>query len=204
MAAINSGLGSPESLVGQRFCQKMLWLICPPPLNFRAPCNPITVEASPKKFVWLYAHNSGRSIWFQIQEPDDISLLVSASLLTVILVKMSITFGHSFGQLFFSNVVIVNVSLMMFRMVKLHNFSRNYRFQSIVIIGQIWQSCFILDWSDSCSQWSKQLCGSKMTKWQHFSESISREKMHEIKIKIGNNLFFCLKMADVWSGWVRD
>lgn len=44
MASFNSADGSVR--FGVKFCQKIVWLICPPPLNFKAPPKAIIFDGS--------------------------------------------------------------------------------------------------------------------------------------------------------------
>lgn len=48
MALVRVSVGFPP--LGDRFCQKIVWLMWPPPLNLRAGAKLIIVEMSPEIF----------------------------------------------------------------------------------------------------------------------------------------------------------
>ena len=54
MASNRAPSGTPESFSGHKTCQKIEWLIWPPPLNLRAPWSPITALASSTNKNYLY------------------------------------------------------------------------------------------------------------------------------------------------------
>jgi len=46
-ARVPSGAPPPPADAGARFCQKMEWFTCPPPLKRIAACRPIMASTSP-------------------------------------------------------------------------------------------------------------------------------------------------------------
>lgn len=78
------------------------------------------------------------------------------------------TFRHGISQFFFSNIVHIDICLMMFWVVKLHDFSRNNWFQSIVIVSQIWKCMLSLGCCRRGCHGSEQRPQGQLTNWQHF------------------------------------
>ena len=93
---------------GQRFCQKMEWFRCPPPLNFKAPCNLL--------------RNYKSLLGDQRRSPND---------------RWDVILCNSISKLLLDHIEVVDIGLVVLAVVDLHNLRRDHLSRGIITLDVI-------------------------------------------------------------------
>ena len=190
--------------LGDKFCQKMEWLMWPPPLNLMAPCSWMALFKSPRRESRTQQHQSAmtpsqhnwpngipvQSINQSINRPYNCTNSQLHSSFRPAHAAYWSTFFQCCEHLLFGGIQVLHVGCVVLLMVELHDFGRDDRLQGVVFVGQVGQSV-------ARAESSVALCRVRQSR--HVSLPRYRDKAAQKRIRIRRKK--CENSGMRPSGW---